>query len=1154
MSKTIYALLVAIDKYHPKTSVSNLAGCKNDVNRIHSFLQERLGDNYKPLLLADEEATKENIIAGFENHLSEAKADDAILFYYSGHGSQAMTPMEFWHIESDRLDETIVCHDSRLPGKSDLADKELAWLISDLAQTGAHITAIMDCCHSGSGTRDTDQYDVASRRVKTDTRPASLDGYFFSKKLSNTDIEQMMKKNTGSLSGWFDLPMGDHILLSACRSEQTAKEKAIDGERRGIFSHYLLETLQAGGSTITYRDMYMRTNALVRANVAEQAPQMDTTGETDLNQPFLGGAIQDTVPHFTLAVRIDPKTRKNQGWCINAGGTKNIKKIDDKKTTRLAIFPSGATADDLRHADHALAFVKVTEVASTYSKVELIPDTFEAGFELQENEVYKAVVTDTPVAPLLVKIDGDEAAAHMVREALSHSGPQGGPSISVRETADDNYDFSVTAQNEAFVIERRQDGYPLVEGTESYTQESAEIVVNRLEHIATWLRELNLTNPNTKLKRSDIDIRIKVLNDDGELVEVEQNKELELYCKGVEDGDEAMMEIRIANNSDRRLFFVFLLFSEAYDIASLTDGNEVNGKWLDPGEKFYPLEGEVFAYIDDDQWERGITTLEHTLKLIVSTDENFASDYLQDPLPISAKQTMRAAGRRRRSTRSVSDWFTIEKAFTVHQPKGESLPAVGEVYAPDHVGITIEGHSELSGIIELNTLPEASRSTGNQTLPAIIRDHPTLFQPAELSASRGGVSGISVLDLKETSGLESITPDNPLKMTLNSELDDNETLLALGMIGDYFVPLDIATDSQDGKIELTIEHIPEEAVNTRSLKRSLRILFQKYASQYIGTPYTFPRLARIEVSETGEVTYHHDEADLKKRVSEAQKIGLYIHGIIGETKLMASSARTGWLKFESDVPEINASHDLLLAFDYENINTPIEEVAALLKEKLAAVGLKAGHDKTFNIIAHSMGGLVSRWFIEYLGGNKIVNHLVMLGTPNGGSPLPQLEDWLLGALTVGLNALAITAWPITVLNTIIAGIEKIDINLDQMHPDSEFLKNLSRSPDPEIPYTLIAGNTSLLPGAVGTPDEPGLIPMIWSRLKSKNKKHALIDFAFLLHPNDIAVSVESIKNLPKDWEVTVPTVHEIPSDHMSYFTLADGLRPLYDALAGDPTP
>jgi hypothetical protein len=53
-----------------------------------------------------------------------------------------------------------------------------------------------------------------------------------------------------------------------------------------------------------------------------------------------------------------------------------------------------------------------------------------------------------------------------------------------------------------------------------------------------------------------------------------------------------------------------------------------------------------------------------------------------------------------------------------------------------------------------------------------------------------------------------------------------------------------------------------------------------------------------------------------------------------------------------------------------------------------------------------MGGLVSRWFIEREGGDRVVRRLVMLGTPNGGSPWPAVADWATTALAVGLNELS----------------------------------------------------------------------------------------------------------------------------------------------------
>ena len=67
------------------------------------------------LTLCNEHATREAIIAGFCEHLIKTEAGDVALFCYARRGSQEQLPPEFWHVEPDRLDETLVCYDSRRP-------------------------------------------------------------------------------------------------------------------------------------------------------------------------------------------------------------------------------------------------------------------------------------------------------------------------------------------------------------------------------------------------------------------------------------------------------------------------------------------------------------------------------------------------------------------------------------------------------------------------------------------------------------------------------------------------------------------------------------------------------------------------------------------------------------------------------------------------------------------------------------------------------------------------------------------------------------------------------------------------------------------------------------------------------------------------------
>jgi pimeloyl-ACP methyl ester carboxylesterase len=243
-------------------------------------------------------------------------------------------------------------------------------------------------------------------------------------------------------------------------------------------------------------------------------------------------------------------------------------------------------------------------------------------------------------------------------------------------------------------------------------------------------------------------------------------------------------------------------------------------------------------------------------------------------------------------------------------------------------------------------------------------------------------------------------------------------------------------------------------------------------------------------------------------------------------------------------------YDLVLTFDYENLSTTIEENGRLFKQRLEAVGLGAGHGKTLDIAAHSMGGLVSRWFIEREGGNQIARRLVMLGTPNGGSLWPRVEDWATVALGLGLNHLTAIPWPATVVGGLAACLENPNVTLNEMLPTSRVLAKLKSNPDPGIPYVMLAGNTSIIPPAVAAPDtgKASLLARLLARLTSPELLHTVADPFFLSEENDVAVSVASMKNIA-DGRKPALEVHPVACDHLSYFRDPAGLKALVDVLS-----
>lgn len=143
------ALLVGIDEY--PDPVPSLRGCVNDVNRFKSVLTNTYGVSSSSIrTVTNRAATRAGIMAAFESHLiNGVKAEDTVIFYFSGHGSN--TP-DLNGDESDGEDEALCPHDID-PTRPDtwLTDDVIRHLLSRVPT--ANVLVILDCCHSGTGTR-----------------------------------------------------------------------------------------------------------------------------------------------------------------------------------------------------------------------------------------------------------------------------------------------------------------------------------------------------------------------------------------------------------------------------------------------------------------------------------------------------------------------------------------------------------------------------------------------------------------------------------------------------------------------------------------------------------------------------------------------------------------------------------------------------------------------------------------------------------------------------------------------------------------------------------------------------------------------------------------------------------------------------------------
>ncbi|AFY42287.1 caspase family protein [Nostoc sp. PCC 7107] len=1152
----IYALLVGINNYHPDSQgVSALNGCVNDIEAIETYLRNRIAsedhwelveDAKSPWKLTNELATRQAIIDGFQQHLCNAGSEDVVLFYYAGHGSFEAAPEVFWNIEPDRKLETLVCYDSRTKEGRDLADKELNYLIEQVAKKNPHILIILDCCYSGTATRVP---EVRECQTPGDRRVRNLTEFIFPAEWLNH-----------RLSNNYQLPR--HIAIAACRSHQTAKEyTGEDGKRYGFFSYFLIQALQRTNSNLSYTNLIRDINALITGKVNEQSPQIEAPSE-DLRQIFLGGAIGESPNYFTLTY----DDQNQHSWVINGGILHGIRPTSEGQTL-LAIFPQGSKPEQLRQISEAICQATITHVETEISKVELNDDNV----NLSQDEPYWAVITDVPLPQLKVYLKGDDVGVELVRQALATS-DRNKPSLFVREAeSSQNTNYYVEATNGQYWILEAADKHPLVApvpeipDTQAYTRQRAEQIIRRLENIARWTNILEMkTPPTSQIKAGDVEMEVIITSGNQQYSSQQEIAEMRgEYTLRNNRLEPPQIEIKVTNHSEQDLYFQILELAESYAIdipkffidessirlpKSDSEGSTVNSK-------------RVKFKINDTYLKNGITEYNEIFKLIVSTRDFNASLLkqagLDSPPPIHRSVGLSGALNRLMnkvytreadySDEYIDNWMTQEiKVILVRPPGGVEIKQ-SEPTLIFH-GVQLHGHPSFKGKFSLSSLPPSSRYINSKLLPPILLQDQNLAQPFEFNTTRSP-ERLNVLEVTDVENYADVTPENPITIVVSTSITPNEHILPIGYDGEFFLPLGKAK-LVNGKTEIVLERLPQPTIDSRSLQGSIKILFQKLLYQTLGKDFPYPLVRVVEVSSNGYVSYQDKKEIIKTKVEASEKILLYIHGIIGDTKSLVTSVKEARLIENGQQITLRDKYDLVLACDYENLHTTIEENAELLRGRLAEIGLGANHKKQLHIVAHSMGGLISRTFIEKEGGNRIVQHLVMLGTPNAGSPWPNIQDLAFAFLGIGLNQLSSVIWPTKIIAALVAFLELNDRALDQMNPESSFIQSLSTNPDPGVKYTIIAGDRSIRPEALQT--EPGRKSSQIQRLIQKlfgSTVDGVVDLVFLQQANDIAVTLESIKsvslNRTPQPRIILP---DTACDHLTYFTSQHGLEALVTAL------
>jgi hypothetical protein len=611
VAQVIYALLAGINDYQGR--VNSLSGCADDIRGFQDFLEGRVDKEHLRILpLINQDATRENIINGFTRHLTSAGQDDVAIFYFSGHGSLEPVEERYWYLEPTGYNQTIVCADSRRPGIPDLADKELNELIGAVAARGPHVLVVLDCCHSGSGTRDP---AVQFRQAPPVEKPRAVETYL-------PGVQQAMTaaaRDSGPAAAAGAI--GDdprHVALSACEPSQLSMELPIGDGYRGVFSAMLQRALAALGPGTTYRGLLGAASSGVRDRVVGQDPVGYAAQPDDLDQPLFGGAVQMRQSGITLE-------HYRSTWWIDAGTVHGIQPPQAGEATVLAVLPQRDTGTPAPGGERPLGHVRVTDVELARSRVATgdgwLPDP---GLR------YAAVLVDVPLPPATVELRGDIAAADLVRAQLAGS-PHIREGTGDPGTAGDR--FLVLAEASALAV-ARADGTPLATPVPA-TPDGARTVAGRLEHLTRWHLIKRLDNPVSAIAGQ---IAIEIVPAErseqpplpGQRAPLTPGKDGKIHLPYRETSagwQHPYVFIYLHNNSGRDLYCALLDMTDRYRCHSRL----FPGDLIPAGRTAVAYEGRpIDISVPQQRLDAGGTAVYDWLKLIAA-EQRFASDGYELP-------------------------------------------------------------------------------------------------------------------------------------------------------------------------------------------------------------------------------------------------------------------------------------------------------------------------------------------------------------------------------------------------------------------------------------------------------------------------------------------------------------------------------------------
>lgn len=287
------ALLVGIDDY---SSHYKLKGCVTDVERQKELLIYRFGFARKDILtLTEQQGTREGIERAFTEHLiQQAKADDVVLFHFSGYGNYVKENLhDVSPLSSTRkrglVPQDGICLTQSTPTTNDILEETLLLLGQSLATD--KLTMVLDTSHQYLG-RELEG-NLQGRSFPYEAQQPSPEEMTFQTQLKEILKAKNIQAKPSQIVG---------TLLRAAQHQQVATEIIGNGFSSGLFTYLLTQCLwQATPTSKTIVFLENSSENMFPIRGQQQQPQL----QANQKQPLFTYYILPVTPQGAEGVIIE---------------------------------------------------------------------------------------------------------------------------------------------------------------------------------------------------------------------------------------------------------------------------------------------------------------------------------------------------------------------------------------------------------------------------------------------------------------------------------------------------------------------------------------------------------------------------------------------------------------------------------------------------------------------------------------------------------------------------------------------------------------------------------------------------------------------------------------------------------------------------------